>query len=144
MEVQEAVDFLEEVRKEWGQELVIIDDVLGENDPEWDKFNNNICKIIRIINLLKSLEASNKVYKEWNKELSIENEELNRLATIKYGKQLEAENKALKKENQAYREMWKSICGYINNFHKDSTTSGILDTRKVIGRIEQKYLGGGK
>jgi FtsZ-binding cell division protein ZapB len=51
---------------------------------------------------------------------------------------------ALKKENQAYREMWKSICGYINNFHKDSTTSGILDTRKVIGRIEQKYLGGGK
>jgi hypothetical protein len=51
---------------------------------------------------------------------------------------------ALKKENQAYREMWKSICGYINNFHKDSTTSGILDTRKVIGRIEQKYLGGVK
>jgi FtsZ-binding cell division protein ZapB len=97
-----------------------------------------------LIAILKSLEASNRVYKEWNKELSIENEELNRLATIKYGKQLEAENKALKKENQAYREMWKSICGYINNFHKDSTTSGILDTRKVIGRIEQKYLGGGK
>jgi FtsZ-binding cell division protein ZapB len=63
---------------------------------------------------------------------------------IRFVQSLEAENKALKKENQAYREMWKSICGYINNFHKDSTTSGILDTRKVIGRIEQKYLGGGK
>jgi hypothetical protein len=88
-----------------------------------------------LIAILKSLEASNKVYKEWNKELSIENEELNRLATIKYGKQLEAENKKLKKENEARKKMWNIV---YEDYGMAVTEDRLL--YKEMEQIEKKYL----
>jgi cell shape-determining protein MreC len=124
MEVKEMIRIIEN----------IYDDILsyGMSKRNYEEYEE---EREAMIGLLKSLEASNRVYKEWNKELSIENEELNRLATIKYGKQLEAENKKLKKENEARKKMWNIV---YEDYGMAVTEDRLL--YKEMEQIEKKYL----
>jgi cell shape-determining protein MreC len=64
-------------------------------------------------------------------------------------KSLQAENKKLKKENEAYKEMWEEFKEYINNDVANNTYDyDILDVtehyQKQIAGLQKKYLGGGE
>jgi hypothetical protein len=51
---------------------------------------------------------------------------------------------ALKKENEAYKEMWKDLDNFINIFHKETTGPILRDIRDILIKLKEEYLGGGK
>ena len=56
-------------------------------------------------------------------------------------KSLEAENKKLKQENEAYKGMWEILSGIAN---RETDTSFESELFSIITRIENHYLGGGE
>ena len=108
-----------------------------------------------LIDLLKSLEAENKKYKNILKEL--EQARGKRIGKNmsdvidgfeKQGKKLDLEkrglilvNMALKKENKAYKGMWKMLSGIAN---RETDTSFESELFRTIEIIENHYLGGGE
>ena len=60
-------------------------------------------------------------------------------------KSLESENKKLKKENEAYKEMWGELYEEIGNHGWElRDQDGFEIMTKIIKELEQKYLGGGE
>jgi len=123
--------------------------------------------LMDIKNLLKSMEAENKVYRNeqsgWVKEIErrqakireLEKLDLNVRGLMLENKKLKKENKALRKdkwelegineacrkENEAYRGMWKELKP------TDDYECLILEERHLLskmGNLENKYLGGGE
>ena len=129
-------------------------------------------EIKRVISLLKSLEAENKVYRNeqsgWVKEIErrqakireLEKLDLNVRELMLENKKLKKENKALRKdkwelegineacrkENEAYRGMWEALWDVLELCTiYDSKRKGIQTYAEVIlPELEQKYLGGGE
>ena len=154
MEVKEAIEFLgEEIRWKTND---------GIKEPKGDTL-----KMCEVLTLLKSLEAENKVYRNeqsgWVKEIErrqakireLEKLDLNVRGLMLENKKLKKENKALRKdkwelegineacrkENEAYREMWKELKP------TDDYECLILEERHLLskmGNLENKYLGGGE
>ena len=60
-------------------------------------------------------------------------------------KSLESENKKLKKENEAYKGMWRRLYEEIGNHGWElRDQDGFEIMTKIIKELEQKYLGGGE
>ena len=92
-----------------------------------------------LINLLKSLEAENKALKILKQAQKDEDKkECIRYQTMY---RLKRENKKLKKENEARREMWDVL-----KIAYDTELYGLknLTLKKVMEDFEFKYLGGGE
>ena len=99
-----------------------------------------------LINLLKSLEAENKVYRNeqsgWVKEIERIQAKIRELEKLDLNvRELMLENKKLKKENEAYKEMWNIL-----KIAYDTELYGLknLTLKKVMEDFEFKYLGGGE
>jgi len=99
-----------------------------------------------LINLLKSLEAENKVYRNeqsgWVKEIERRQAKIRELEKLDLNvRELMLENKKLKKENKAYKEMWNIL-----KIAYDTELYGLknLTLKKVMEDFEFKYLGGGE
>lgn len=146
MEVKEAIEFIED-----SYTYLYVD--LHGNKEEVKKFGE-------IVDLLKSLEAENKALKilkqaqkDEDKKECIRYQTMYRLK--RENKKLKQENKALRKdkwelegineacrrENEAYREMWKELKP------TDDYECLILEERHLLskmGNLENKYLGGGE
>lgn len=79
-----------------------------------------------IIALLKSLQAENKGYETVYKRALLENEKL-------------------KKENEAYKGMWRRLYEEIGNHGWElRDQDGFEIMTKIIKELEQTYLGGGE
>lgn len=153
MEVNEAIEFIED-----SYTYLYVD--LHGNKEEVKKFGE-------IVDLLKSLESENKVYRNeqsgWVKEIErrqakireLEKLDLNVRGLMLENKKLKKENKALRKdkwelegineacrrENEAYEGMWKELKP------TDDYECLILEERHLLskmGNLENKYLGGGE
>jgi len=99
-----------------------------------------------LINLLKSLEAENKVYRNeqsgWVKEIERRQAKIRELEKLDLNvRELMLENKKLKEENKAYKEMWNIL-----KIAYDTELYGLknLTLKKVMEDFEFKYLGGGE
>ncbi len=165
MEVKEATDFLEDIGYSvsgYGN-TYISGDIGVKKGTAMTYFK----KLKEISTLLKSLESENKVYRNeqsgWVKEIErrqakireLEKLDLNVRGLMLENKKLKKENKALRKdkwelegineacrrENEAYREMWKELKP------TDDYECLILEERHLLskmGNLENKYLGGGE
>ncbi|MCC7575174.1 hypothetical protein KO361_06295 [Candidatus Woesearchaeota archaeon] len=103
-------------------------------------------EIKRVISLLKSLEAENKVYRNeqsgWVKEIERRQAKIRELEKLDLNvRELMLENKKLKEENKAYKEMWNIL-----KIAYDTELYGLknLTLKKVMEDFEFKYLGGGE
>ena len=160
MEVKEAIEFIED-----SYTYLYVD--LHGNKEEVKKFGE-------IVDLLKSIEAENKVYRNeqsgWVKEIErrqakireLEKLDLNVRGLMLENKALQAENKKLKKENKALRkDKWEleginEACRRENEAYEgmwkelkptDDYECLILEERHLLskmGNLENKYLGGGE
>lgn len=105
-------------------------------------------EIKRVISLLKSLEAENKVYRNeqsgWVKEIERRQAKIRELEKLDLNvRELMLENKALKKENEAYKGMWEELENrYIDKPMFNGDAPIILNQQ--LRWLEQEYLGGGE
>ena len=136
MEVNEIIEYLEEHKPI---------PLFARSKEDYDEYiGEDIEKIDRMITLLKELEAENKVYRNeqsgWVKEIErrqakireLEKLDLNVRELMLENKKLKKENKALRKdkwelegineacrkENEAYKGMWKSLIALENKLKK--------------------------
>jgi hypothetical protein len=86
-----------------------------------------------------TVEAKNKHFKDWNRKLALENEELKNIR-----EQCIDENKVLKKENKAYKGMWGELKIDILRVKSDYWETTFEDVLNNIKVYETKYLGGAK
>ena len=103
-----------------------------------------------LINLLKSLEAENKVYRNeqsgWVKEIERRQAKIRELEKLDLNvRELMLENKKLKEENKAYKGMWKKFKDN-EGHHKIEYILADFDTtiEGRMGQYEHLYLGGGE
>ena len=92
-----------------------------------------------IANLLESLESENKALKILKQAQKDEDKKEHIRYQTMY--RLKRENKKLKKENKAYKGMWKMLSGIANRETDTSFESELFRTIKII---ENHYLGGGE
>ena len=127
MEVKEAIKFLEELKT-----------IIQDDDNNLNMTDYGYKKMDMTIDLLKSLKDENKALKILRQAQKDEDKKEGIRYQTMY--RLKKENKKLK----SYKVMWKSMRGYLFNFHKESINAGIYDTQRAMEKIEQKYLGGGE
>jgi microcompartment protein CcmL/EutN len=119
MKAKEAIKWVFDIWHEW-------ENVYGVDVEANLVSGNEMEEVINILKKVEKLEAENKDFRSWNRKLALENEELKNIR-----EQCIDENKALKKENKAYKGMWGE--------HKKETEKG--NTLR-IDWLENKYLGG--
>jgi len=149
MEVNEAIEILEKVKESEKYYF----ETTNLNNKEEDQVKKIIDNYNNIIALLKSLEAENKVYRNeqsgWVKEIERRQAKIRELEKLDLNvRELMLENKALKKEIEAYKGMWKEFKkGYSRDgvyFYHDCSDDNDEYVNDVIRELEQTYLGGGE